>query len=55
MYSLMTRVSAGLEPAQVRAALPGVDVVGEGEDLLVVGVVVLEGYLHLDAVLAPEK
>ncbi len=48
----MARVSAGLEAAQVRAPFPGVDVVGEGEDLLVVSVVVLEGDLQLDAVFA---
>ena len=43
---------AGLEAAQVRAPFPGVDVVGEGEDLLVVSLVVLEGDFQLEAVLA---
>ena len=40
-----------LEADEVRAALVGVDVVGEGEDLLVVAVVPLHGDLELDAVL----
>ena len=43
----------GLEAAQMRAAFPGVDVVGKGENLLVVGVVILAGDLHLDAALGP--
>ena len=45
----MVRVRAGLEAGQVGAALVGVDVVGEGEDLLVVGVVVLHGDFDLHA------
>ena len=51
----MVRVSAALKPTQVGAAFMGVDVVGEGEDLLVVGVVVLDGDLDLDPLLAAGK
>ncbi len=36
----------GLEAGEVRAAINGVDVVGEGEDRLGVGVVVLQRNLH---------
>ena len=41
----------GAEPGEVRAALARVDVVGEGEDVLLVAVVVLQRHLDLDAVL----
>ena len=40
-----------LEAGEVGAALVGVDVVDEGEGVLVVPVLVLEGELHLDVVL----
>ena len=40
----------GLESGQVRAAVDGVDVVGEGEDRLGVAVVVLKRDLHIDAI-----
>ena len=40
----------GLEAGEMRAAVDGVDVVGEGEDGLGVGVVVLQRDLHGDAV-----
>ena len=45
----------GLEADQVGSPLVGVDVVGEGEDLLVVGVVVLHGDLDLDPPFSPRK
>src|SRR5208282_5082446 len=41
---------AGTEPGQVRAAVHGVDGVGEGEDVLRVAVVVLDGDFHLHVV-----
>jgi len=41
------------EADEMRSAVVGVDVVREGEDGLLVGVVVLEGHLRLDAVLLP--
>ena len=42
----MVRVSARAEAAQVRAAIHGVDVVGEAEDVLRVAVVVLQRHFH---------
>jgi len=45
----------GLEAGEMRAAFPGVDVVGKGENLLVIGVIILTGDLHLDAALGPEE
>src|SRR4030066_254297 len=41
------------EADEMRSAVVGVDVVREGKDGLLVGVVVLEGHLRLDAVLLP--
>ncbi len=41
----------GLEADQVRAALVGVDVVGEGKDLFLIAVVVLQGDLKIDSFL----
>ena len=43
----------GLETDQVGATLVGVDVVGKGEDLLVIGVVVLQGYFYINPSLFP--
>ena len=40
-----------LEPGEVGAALVGIDVVHEGEGVLVVAVLVLQGDVHLDVVL----
>ncbi len=48
--ALMVRVSDGAEAGEVRAAVDGVDVVGEAEDRLGVAVVVLERDLDLDVV-----
>ena len=43
----------GLEAGEVRAAFVRVDVVGEGERVLVVAVVVLQRDVDVDVVLAP--
>ena len=48
--ALIVRVSAVAEPGKVRAAVDGIDVVGEAEDGLGVGVVVLQRDVDFDAV-----
>ena len=49
--SLMVRVSARLEAGEMGAAFVGVDVVHEGEGVLVVSVLVLQGEVHVHVVL----